>query len=242
MPAVYRALKKQVTTYSEMIKQGRDISTHLFNEHIEPVIRRLYLDAGLQGARKMRAEVRSLPIVAVKRSSFGVNDEMVQAIIDYLQRYLLQKSVAKISETTRKWVLNEIAKGQAEGKSSNDIAEELAGNVFLKYQALRIVRTETVRAVNVGVKVAMDASPYEVQKEWVSAHDNRTRHSHRALDGQIRDIEEDFLPGLAQPGDPRAAAAQVCNCRCTLATVPKRDSAGRLVRKPVAIHSFLQTG
>lgn len=232
LPLVYRALKKQVEAFAETITNGGDPSLMLFNEHISPVIRRLYLDAGLQGARSTRSELRLMPAIA-KKAAFGTNDELVSAIIEYLQQFILNRSVIPISQTTREWVLRELEKGVAEGKGAAEIAKGLVGSEYLKFQALRVVRTETVRAANVGKMKAIEASPFEVQKEWIAAHDKRTRHSHRALDGQLRDPEEDFLPNLAQPGDPRAAASLVINCRCTLATVAKRDSEGRLIRKPV---------
>lgn len=253
---VYWALKKQVAEFIEAIRSGRDISTMLFNEHIGRVIRRLYLDAGLVAARAMRLEQRAYK---QKRASFGTNDELANAIIDYLQRFILDKAVRPISETTRDWVLRVLTKGRQEGKGVYEITSELEGAEFLKFQAERIVRTEIVRATNVGVVAAMEASPYEVEKEWIAAHDNRTRHTHRALDGQKRDLGQDFKPGLAQPGDPRAPAKEVINCRCVVSAVPKRDAQGRLLIKPRAqtsepvtstvrpglmrmIRNFLQTG
>jgi SPP1 gp7 family putative phage head morphogenesis protein len=232
LPVIYKALNNQVKAFVTLIEDGGDPSMVLFNEAISPAVRRLYLEAGLQGARVTRSELKAAPAIATK-AAFGTNDELVAMIIDYLQQFLLSKSVIPISQTTREWVLRGIAAGVSEGRGALEIAKGLVGHEFLKFQALRIVRTETVRAANVGKMKAIEASPFEVQKEWIAAHDKRTRHSHRALDGQIREADEDFLPGLAQPGDPRASAALTINCRCTVASVAKRDAQGRLVRKPV---------
>lgn len=59
----------------------------------------------------------------------------------------------------------------------------------------------------------------ELEQEWVATLDMRTRHSHRELDGQHVPIGEKFeVDGveLEFPADPKAPAAYVCNCRCTL--------------------------
>ena len=42
----------------------------------------------------------------------------------------------------------------------------------------------------------------EIQKEWVCTHDDRTRPSHLELDGERRDLDEEFSNGLQYPGDP----------------------------------------
>ena len=48
------------------------------------------------------------------------------------------------------------------------------------------------------------------------ALDIRTRHSHRQLDGERREVGEKFSNGCRYPGDPQTPHAEVCNCRCTL--------------------------
>ena len=45
---------------------------------------------------------------------------------------------------------------------------------------------------------------------------NRTRHSHRLLDGETRDVDDTFSNGCEYPGDPKGEPAEVYNCRCTL--------------------------
>ena len=72
-------------------------------------------------------------------------------------------------------------------------------------------RTESYRrAKNMGI---------ELEQQWLATLDNRTRHSHRLLDGQHVPIGEKFkVDGqeLEFPGDPTAPAEYVYNCRCTL--------------------------
>lgn len=53
-------------------------------------------------------------------------------------------------------------------------------------------------------------------REWLATLDARTRHSHRQLGGERREVGEKFSNGCRYPGDPQAPYAEVCNCRCTL--------------------------
>lgn len=60
-----------------------------------------------------------------------------------------------------------------------------------------------------------------VRKVWVATRDARTRDTHRALGGESVGIDDAFVsPSGARlrfPGDPEAPAAEVANCRCTMA-------------------------
>ena len=73
-----------------------------------------------------------------------------------------------------------------------------------------------------------------LKKRWLATLDNRTRHTHRILDGQVRPNEKPFVvegQEIMYPGDPSAAAALVYNCRCTLvAEVEGVDTSGALRR------------
>jgi uncharacterized protein with gpF-like domain len=58
----------------------------------------------------------------------------------------------------------------------------------------------------------------KVVKQWMSTLDGKTRHSHRRLDGQIREVDEYFeIDGkkAKYPGD-FGDPAEDCNCRCQL--------------------------
>jgi HK97 family phage portal protein len=93
-------------------------------------------------------------------------------------------------------------------------------------RALRVARTETTRAVQVGADMAyrqaQDAG-LEVEVEWLSARDGEVREAHYLLDGQRVAVGGSFTdqisgktaPGPGQFSDP----ALVVNCRCT--TVPR---------------------
>ena len=75
----------------------------------------------------------------------------------------------------------------------------------------------------------------KLKQEWLATLDGRTRHSHRQLDGERREVGKRFSSGCRYPGDPQAAYAEICNCRCTLVAAVDgidQDSADRFSRLP----------
>lgn len=101
-------------------------------------------------------------------------------------------------------------------------------NQYSNYQAQRLVRTEATNAANQGtMRSALDIyGKNELQKEWITANDERVRSNHAVANGQIVDFEDKFLVGgeyLDRAGDPRGSAANVINCRCSIAPFPKQS-------------------
>ena len=74
-----------------------------------------------------------------------------------------------------------------------------------------------------------------MEKQWISATDNRTRRDHIIENGQKVGLEEPFIMAdgskLLYPGDIKGKASQIINCRCTIGFVPKRDEDGMLIIK-----------
>ncbi len=100
---------------------------------------------------------------------------------------------------------------------------------YNKYQAERLVRTEATNAANAAtMQSAQDIFPgADMQKEWISASDERTRAAHREANGQIVDFKKPFIvkgEELMRPGDPRGSASNVINCRCSVAPFPKENA------------------
>lgn len=103
--------------------------------------------------------------------------------------------------------------------------------------------TRTARTAVTGAENAGRVSSYErakgmgikLKQEWVAALDNRTRHSHRKLDGAKVEVGGTFPNGCRFPGDPTARYAEICNCRCTLVAaveVFETDDAKRASKLP----------
>lgn len=59
----------------------------------------------------------------------------------------------------------------------------------------------------------------EILKEWVATLDERTRDSHRDLDGERVPQDKPFSNGLMYPADRNGEAGEVFNCRCTMVAV-----------------------
>lgn len=100
-----------------------------------------------------------------------------------------------------------------------DITKRLdASSSHWQMRAERIIRTESTGLYN---NAALDALEYEgnTHKEWLAAHDERTRIDHAMADGQVVPLRDGFIVGddvLFFPGDPGGSAGQVVNCRCTV--------------------------
>ena len=53
------------------------------------------------------------------------------------------------------------------------------------------------------------------KKQWVTAHDELVRPSHRACEAQgAIGIDRTFVNGLKWAGDQTGDAGEICNCRC----------------------------
>lgn len=120
----------------------------------------------------------------------------------------------------RKGIQSQITQGIMLGESIPKIAKRMERvGATNKAQAVRWARTFTAAAEGAGriasYKRAI-AMGIKLKQEWLATLDNRTRHTHRQLDGERREVGEKFSNGCRFPGDPQARYAEVCNCRCTL--------------------------
>lgn len=120
----------------------------------------------------------------------------------------------------------ELSRGIANGSTWNEIAGHIAKGMNSPFDrainnTIRISRTEGHRiqqqSAHDAQRIAKEKGA-DVLKQWCATLDGVTRETHQKLDGQIREIDEDFeVDGTAAPypggfGDP----AEDCNCRCCL--------------------------
>ena len=130
-------------------------------------------------------------------------------------------------DNLKKVIPQEISRGIASSLPYADIARNLHNaSKAGRYNAMRIVRTEGHRIQNAATYDAQQAAKAKgckVVKQWDSTLDGSTRPTHRALDGQIREVEEYFEAAGKEakyPGD-FGDPAEDCNCRCTTLTRAK---------------------
>jgi len=149
----------------------------------------------------------------------------------YVQQQL-GRLVQQVSLTTQAAVRQIVTDSIAAGETIAEMQARIQGAAaFSPARALAIARTETTRAINAGSLVAYQQAVevgVSVKKEWLAAIAD-SRDAHIALDGQVRDVGEDFVVpsgeyiGEAAPGPGEFSKAALCvNCRCT--TIPVLES------------------
>lgn len=137
----------------------------------------------------------------------------------------IQKDIqeGKIKAWDKKQIQSVMLQGILQGESIPDLAQRLkkvSGGELAA--AIRNARTMTTGVQNAGridsMKRANDMG-LKVKKQWIATLDDRTRHEHRQLDGEIVGIDDSFendIGKIKYPGDPAADSENVYNCRCTL--------------------------
>jgi len=192
---------------------------------------------------------------ARKRMGMGKAESWTLDVQDWLRQHGL-KLVTTITGNSRQLYLDiankAIQEGIDQGLGAADvqklITQRLADQnyTYSAYRALRIARTETIRAANEGHMKGAAELPFLVNKTWIAAHDVRTRRipddafDHWALDGVVVPEDQPFVSTsrsgatveAMQPGDIEAPAGFTINCRCRVAFIPRRDAQGRLIPRP----------
>lgn len=127
----------------------------------------------------------------------------------------------------KKTIRTELSRGIANGSTWNQIASDIAGNMKNSplnkalNNSIRIARTEGHR---VQIQSALDAqheakkAGADIVKQWDSTLDGATRDTHRQLDGQIRELDEDFEVDGKKASAPGffGRPEEDINCRCAL--------------------------
>lgn len=128
----------------------------------------------------------------------------------------LQWNVEKIASVMTQSIL--------QGETIMEIAERMARTVggMNENVAIRNARTATTSAENGGRYNGyrrLKAAGVKLTVEWCATLDGRTRHTHRLLDGQRRNVDEPFevdKQRVLYAGDPNAPQGLIWNCRCTM--------------------------
>lgn len=150
-------------------------------------------------------------------------EQVVKAIqIDSKIKEGLYKKLGNDIKDLKKVIRTEVARGISQNMGYSDIARNISNvsNTGLN-NAMRIARTESHRVKNQAAYDAANDSQKagaDVLKQWDASMDGATRPSHRAVDGEIRELDEKFSNGLRYAGDPSGSAAEVINCRCATLT------------------------
>lgn len=114
----------------------------------------------------------------------------------------------------------QVSRGIATGMTFAQVAKQLKNESRIGFnRAVRITRTEGHRIQTTATMDAMRAAKEkgcDVLKQWDATLDTRTRESHQAVDGEIRELDKPFSNGLMYAGDPSGRPEEVINCRCAV--------------------------
>ena len=203
---------------------------------IASVLRKVYVDAGrvmggyayqaLKQKSKERQKARLMPM--------GQNEELINDIIAYYDKYLLEKAVLPITDTMRDWIRVQVMDGIRRGYSVSTIVRMMLQHPFPKNRANVIARTETLSAANFGAVQGAKKTGIPFRKVWISSASDRTRRiprdqfDHLTMDGvEVGEDEAFAIPMktggvemLLQPGDKSGSAANVIQCRCAVGFEP----------------------
>lgn len=137
----------------------------------------------------------------------------------------LAPTLQKHRDDTLKRIRTHITQGIMSGEGYSKIAKALRDDLGMsKAQSVRVARTETGRALSqAGLDSATVAKDngLDMKKRWYATKDTRTRDTHRHLDGQTVDINENFHSSGCVGPAPKlfvgvASAKENINCRCKL--------------------------
>lgn len=157
--------------------------------------------------------------------SFSLYDEnVVRQLMSDNPKFLPKRTInsAKDIAWNTKKIASALTQGVVQGDSIETLAERLRSVTDMNYAAsIRNARTMMSAAQNLGrldsYMRLKERTGWDIKKQWLATVDGRTRHSHRAMDGQIRELEDEFSNGLMQPCDPNVdAPSEIYNCRCRL--------------------------
>lgn len=198
-----------------------------------------YLETSLVDSARLRENLTELylyvaPLEARRTLKKLTKDQWTTDVLEYLQYFLLRLSVTPVAETTRAKIAAILTQSIEEGWNEATTVQAIRGLLNDRARALKIVRTEVIRAVNFGSMMAAYDSDYLYEKTWLAVNDNRTRKTHKHVSGETKDLLEEFSNGLLFPGDPLGSPREVINCRCRLGFKIKRVNGKPVRKKPVS--------
>lgn len=209
-PKFNKALKEQIRQYTSSGTLMAVTNTPIYEVLVE-----LYKKTSVVWAHKSLVHRRSLKA----RQPIGFSDRIIQLMKQYYGIDLLNDAEG-ITETTKDIIRKVLIAAEEAGLGFDDIVRQLESPELNKIRARLIARTEIVTASNGAAAIQARESGLELNKEWISARDNRVRKDHLLVNGTIIPIEQDFIVDgrpMAQPGDKRGGAKEICNCRCVVA-------------------------
>lgn len=126
-------------------------------------------------------------------------------------------------EITRKVEMTQIVDGKKKTIKRFQSLSEIQKNLSKKYakqeqfRVNRILDTEVHRLAE-ETKQAHHLLLGYSKKKWITTGDSKVRDTHRAINGNVVDIDKNYRVGGSwgmYPGDPNMKPKEIINCRCT---------------------------
>jgi SPP1 gp7 family putative phage head morphogenesis protein len=186
----------------------------------EIVLRMSEVGLRVMAGRILNAQRADSMVVERKDFATTVN----RLALRYITLEAVRRRIVGISETTRATIVDQVARGFQAGLGQDGVARLIRRAVpeIARYRSAMIARTETHSAAGYGAQGAAQETGLGLNKQWVSAEDERTRETHSELDGTIVPMDDFFEVGGFQaqfPGDPALPPEESINCRCIVAHI-----------------------
>lgn len=227
------AIRKEIARAMRDIAKNGDDAFELHETRMNNVITSMYTAAfNFFGDRMWKATQKASRSMEVKRDvpltpQFDLARRLWIAAsaafkVTEIAGTTLEQSQEAIRQATAEAV--ELGLGEAEAAA---LIQRRIGEISGDLSRLRsriISRTESHAASNASTQLAVKASGLPMQKEWIASGGERTRSSHRIMNGKKVDIDTPFsvprmkggFDTMMQPGDINGSAENVINCRCVL--------------------------
>jgi hypothetical protein len=227
-------LNRQYLASAAFVQQGVLDIAPAVNAITPRLINRLYkhykrvANTFAKKAYKIIENSKSIDVPEIK----GPKDEFFRAMNTWMVTEAGDK-ITKINTATRNNINSVIQKGLNEGISHRDIAKNIRKNGLItnRSRSLTIARTETHTVAVKAVDESVRSTRIEMEREWVSAKDLRTRTFGKGSqfehflsypngpDGE-RVGQDAYFQRTGQPmqfpGDPKGSAGNVIRCRCVI--------------------------
>lgn len=166
-------------------------------------------------AGRILGQGKHLGLVLERKEDFA--QTMRRRALQYIQQEAVRRRIQRVTETTRRQIVNAVDSGYREGSTLPEVASSIRGLIpsIARFRADTIARTETHGAANYGSNEAAKLTGLPLRREWLAAEDERTRDTHKEADGQIVGQDEAFSVGdslLMYPGDPAGDPEETVNC------------------------------
>ena len=223
--------KKGVESF---VSEGQTNFQLLFSESdLSKTYRDLYTDIGLQFAKWYANNFDKYITKGVEAGQFV--DQWINSFSSFGSAVAAQR-VTLVSGTAKETLIKITQRFMSDPEFmtlGNTEKARILNNQFdnyARYQAARLVRTEATAAANFAtMQSATTIFPgAQMMKEWIASFDDRTRSTHaEAGASDPVPYNDPFMVGgsfMMFPGDPSGAAAEVVNCRCSMAPFRKEGA------------------